>query len=151
MYEFLSNIARENTQSGVFALMFDLKRREKPTTTKLFSCSAQIKYYNGGYIVLQSYSTDVCVYIPQYDIIAVYDIFSNTTAQHIHKFSRKIGCSNFLWAGLKSDNIFIECPGLIYGTYQKKHERINISYHNGIEQLNIMNNLINWLIGQKME
>lgn len=147
MYKFLSNIALENARAGVSSLMYALKDKEH-TTTKLYSCTAKIKHYENGYIVLQSYSTDVCVYIPQYNIIAVYGTYSNTTAQHIHKFAKYLNCYNFLWAGLKSDNTFIECKALIYGTYQKKHERINFTYHYGLEQITKCFNLINFLIGQ---
>lgn len=148
MYKDLSKIAQENARAGVSSLMYDLKDKQH-RTAKLYSCNALMKQYENGYIVLQSYSTDVCVYIPQYNIIAVYDTYSNTTAQHIHKFAKYLDCYNFLWAGLKADNTFIECAGLIYGTYQEKHERVNISYHYGVSEVAKLFSLINWLIGQR--
>ena len=48
------------------------------------------------YRILQSYNTPVAVYIKDYDTVYRFGTWSNTTAQHQHKFTRKMGCKVLL-------------------------------------------------------
>lgn len=150
MNEFLSKIGFENAKAGVGAYMRYLRDNENVINkSRLYSCSATVIYYSNGDIVLRSYNTDVAVYIHWYNVIAVYDGFSATTSQHIHKFKRFIECNNIAYFYYRSDKCFQDCKGLIYSKYYPKTERIAIEMHYGLDQISKTRNLLNYLCGQK--
>ena len=59
-------------------------------TEKLYSCTAQIEFYDSGFCVLRSYDTLIALYDMEtetiYDALRYVYGFTSTSAQHVAKF-----------------------------------------------------------------
>lgn len=75
----------------VDAVISEYNRAVKGQCKQLYSCKAWIFIPdNSDFIILQSYSTIVAAFQRSTGILWVFDRYSNTTSQHIAKFSNWI-------------------------------------------------------------
>ncbi len=145
-YEFLSNIAMENARAGLGNIFYDIRYSKEPLNiNKLRSCNAVMRsYYN--YIVLQSYNTDVALYIKKWNIVVVRAAYSATTQSHVAKFLNEIDCKNVCYLYERADKMFMDCKDILTAKYYPKTERIKYISYYGLEQKAKLHKLINHLI-----
>ena len=145
-FETLSNIAMENARAGLSNIFYEIRENREPLNVRrLRSCNAIMRsYFN--YIVLQSYSTDVALFLKDWNIVIVRAAYSATTQSHVAKFLNEIDCRNVCYLYERSDKCFFNCKGLLYCKYYPKTERIVYQSYYDIDQKVKLHKIINHLI-----
>lgn len=83
---------------------------EKTNTNRVNLCQAWSDDFYINYnkvTILRSYNTNVGIYIESIDTLYIFDFYSNTTYNHIHKFAKNKKVAHITWLYQRSDNILV--------------------------------------------